>query len=125
MFKAQKKKIDSKFYFAEADGIIQTKEGAVSYKNGDAILTGVKGEQWPIKRDTFEATYVFDVNTGLCFKRPEIVMVEKSDVPFSVNVSWSNDPINGKVGDYRVSNLSGTDTWIVDSDIFNETYDLV
>lgn len=122
MFKAQKKQIDTKFYFSEKDDVINTKEGTVSCKTGDAVLTGVKGEQWPIKRDTFEKTYIFNQETGICFKRPEVVMVEKMSKPFSVVVSWSNDPIQGKAGDYRVSNVEGTDSWVVDNEIFNETY---
>src|SRR5262249_10597889 len=43
--------------FAGADGVCATLEGPVRYKAGDAIVTGVRGEQWPVERESFPASY--------------------------------------------------------------------
>src|SRR4051794_41552182 len=43
--------------FAAADGVCETLEGPVRFRAGDAILTGVQGERWPVRRDLFMAGY--------------------------------------------------------------------
>ena len=55
--KAIKKRIEVEFEFATEDGEIKTLEGVVSYKKGDAIITGIKGEKYPCRRDIFDETY--------------------------------------------------------------------
>ena len=42
---------------ATESGVISTLEGDMTYEAGDYICTGHKGEQWPVKKDIFEATY--------------------------------------------------------------------
>jgi hypothetical protein len=37
--------------------LMQTLEGPFSVKEGDWIITGVRGEKYPCKPDIFEATY--------------------------------------------------------------------
>jgi len=44
--------------FALADGVCETLEGPVHYQKGDALLTGVQGERYPVRRDLFMAAYV-------------------------------------------------------------------
>lgn len=39
------------------DYVIDTLEGAMHVSNGDWIITGVVGENYPCKPDIFEATY--------------------------------------------------------------------
>jgi len=39
------------------DFIIKTLEGLMSGKAGDYIITGVEGEQYPVKKEIFETTY--------------------------------------------------------------------
>lgn len=55
--KAIKKPVIVNFEYAQEDGVIQTLEGLMSYKAGDIIITGVKGEKYPCRRDIFEETY--------------------------------------------------------------------
>ncbi len=43
--------------FARSPGTVETLEGPVHYHAGDAIVTGVAGERWPVPRDTFFARY--------------------------------------------------------------------
>lgn len=37
--------------------VIHTLEGDMIVRNGDYIITGIKGERYPCKPDIFEATY--------------------------------------------------------------------
>lgn len=37
--------------------LIQTLEGTMRFERGDMLITGVKGEIYPCRRDIFEATY--------------------------------------------------------------------
>jgi hypothetical protein len=55
--KAIKKPIPVDFEFATDDGEIETLGGKMTYKKGDAIITGVKGEKYPCRRDIFDQTY--------------------------------------------------------------------
>jgi hypothetical protein len=55
--KAIKKPIAVDFEFAMEDGEIETLEGRMTYQKGDAIITGVKGEKYPCRRDIFDQTY--------------------------------------------------------------------
>ena len=41
----------------EVRGVIQTLEWVMTAIPGDWIITGIKGERYPCKRDIFEATY--------------------------------------------------------------------
>lgn len=121
---ARKKPIPVRFRFAECDQEVATLEGPVRCKTGDAILTGVQGEQWPVSRTYFDAKYELDEPAGTCIKKPVLVSVRKMDQPFSVRVAWADALIHGKAGDWLVTNGPG-DEGIVDADIFEKTYDIV
>ncbi len=61
-----KKPVPVKVEFATEDGVMQTKEGPVRYEKGQAILTGVQGERWPMPRERLEATYnIVDKEKGM------------------------------------------------------------
>ncbi len=58
IMKAMKKPILVDFELAKEDGFVEALGGRVSYEKGDAIITGVKGEKYPCRRDIFDGTYV-------------------------------------------------------------------
>ena len=58
--KAIKKPVVIDFEFATEDGEVEALGGKVKYKKGDAIITGVKGEKYPCRRDIFDQTYSID-----------------------------------------------------------------
>jgi len=125
----QKKAVLVEVCFAESDGVCRTKEGDVSFKAGDAILTGVEGEQWPIKRAKFDATYEAVPPTrhgenGQYRKRPIEVLALQMNEPFYVNVSWSEDRLEGKPGDWLLQ-YGEDDYGIVSQSIFEKTYDII
>lgn len=142
--RARKRPIPLRVHFAtEADlartddafsaGFIRTRETApddpgVRFAPGDAIVTGTRGEQWPIPRDRFEATYVpsvpggaFGVD-GLFHKAGDPVPVRRMDEPF--RVAALHGELVGGPGDYLVQYAPG-DFGIVSPDIFADTYDIV
>lgn len=115
-----KKPVVLGFEVAGMETVVQTKEGPVTAKPGDAIMTGTQGERWPIPKDKFAATY--DVlGDGKCAKKRIEVLALRMDGPFTVKVSWSAEPLVGKPGDYLVQYGKG-DFGIVDAKIFDETY---
>jgi hypothetical protein len=114
-------------HFATSDGVVKTKEGEVPYVAGDAIMTGTQGEQWPIVRKNFEATYE-PVNEGQEMgsdgkyaKRKIMVFAVRMETPFTVNVSWQDTPLHGQAGDWLVQ-YGKDDYGIVVKSIFEETY---
>lgn len=122
--KAIKKAIVLGFRFAVGVEVVKTIEGSVTAQAGDAVLTGTKGECWPIPRPKFEATYDFDEAAGNCAKKAIVVDAEEMSAPFEVVVGWSAEPLQGKAGDYRLTYGPG-DYGVVAREIFHETYDVV
>lgn len=55
--KAVKKPIPVSAYQTDKPIDIVTLEGVMHANTGDWILTGIEGEQWPVKREVFEKTY--------------------------------------------------------------------
>jgi len=125
----QKKTIPVAVMFSDKGGVCKTKEGNVIYKVGDAILTGVEGEQWPIERPKFDASYEAIAPTkngedGLYCKKPIQVFALQMNEPFYVNVSWLDDRIEGKAGDWLVQ-YGADDYGIIGQSIFEKTYKII
>lgn len=57
LYKVVKKNIPVEAYQTEKPLDIHTLEGVMHANTGDWIITGVEGEQWPVKKDIFEKTY--------------------------------------------------------------------
>ena len=120
-FQTAKKPIPLEFRYAETDETIETKEGPVGAKAGDAIMTGTEGEQWPIPAEKFAQTY--DVlGGGTASKKNIPVFAKEMSKPFQVKVSWSNDLLQGASGDYLVQYGPG-DYGVVGREIFGKTYE--
>ena len=127
--KVIKKPIHLTYSYIEEDCVIQTLEGPVNAGDGHVLLTGTKGEQWPIPINRFALTYETlsydkELKTGKCFKMPIEVEAQQMDKPFSVKVSWNEDLLHGNPGDYLVT-YGPDDFGVVAKEIFNETYEVV
>ena len=103
--KAIKKPIAVDFEFATEDGEIETLEGKMTYQKGDAIITGVKGEKYPCRRDIFDQTYDIVGNPENQKNEINIVIERKSRRLVSLcdavtfKVRYSQDiPLPGAVG---------------------------
>jgi hypothetical protein len=121
--KAMKKPIRLQFSIAVHDELIETLEGPVPAQTGDVILTGTKGERWPIRRERFDDTYATEDN-GICWKKPMVVDAVRMAEPFLVTVGWSNTPLHGKPGDWHIT-YAENDFGVVDAEVFEQTYDLL
>jgi hypothetical protein len=112
--------------FAEHDGELQTQEGLVAYRAGDAILTGPLGERWPVARGAFLESYEPEPPTrpgksGRYRKRPAVVLARRMSEPFSVRVGHGDDTLRGQRGDWLLQ-YAPDQHGIVSAEIFDQTY---
>jgi len=112
--------------FASADCVIQTLEGEVNCAAGDAILTGVQGERWPVARAHFDEMYepagefVHGCNGQYRKKSSAYTLAKKMDAPFIVRVG-QGDVIHGESGDWLTQYADGQQGVVAD-EIFSKTY---
>ena len=123
--KAWKKPIAIPVVFASRDGMLRTLEGPVAYRAGDALLTGVKGERWPVRRGEFEDRYLPAGGQpmfvdGDYLKRPVVVDAERMGAPFSVSLG-DGSVLSGRAGDWMITGADG-ERWVVADDVFVATY---
>jgi hypothetical protein len=123
-----KKPIPVKVIFAKEDGICQTLEGCVSYSKGDAILTGIVEEKWPVSRINFDERYIpsgqiVPGHEGIYIKVPMRVLALQLEGPMSVTLG-KGDILEGKSGDWLLQYSEG-EFGIIKDEIFRETYDFL
>jgi len=115
--------------FASTPGTCATLEGEIHYNAGDAIVTGTRGEKWPVGRLRFEATYEPEVGEtpgtdGRYRKRPALIRGRQLLEKTTVTLSDGRGILTGHAGDWLVR-YGEEDYAIIARDIFNETYDLI
>jgi len=121
VYNIQKKNIPLQYRIAVEPETIKTLEGPVQAPAGAYIMTGTKGENWPIPADKFKQTYdIIDDKTAA--KKPIPVLGKNMKEDFFVTVSWSPDKLKGKPGDWLVQYGPG-DYGVVEAGIFDDTYD--
>lgn len=124
-----KKKLPAQVELSATEKTISTPEGAVLCRLGDAIMTGVTGEHWPISRAQFEASYEAVPPTvmgqsGLYEKRPFEVDARQALAATQVTLADGHGVLTVKVGDWIVTGPDGQE-WVVDGNIFAATYSMV
>jgi hypothetical protein len=112
--------------FAAADGVYETLEGPVQFRAGDAILTGIQGERWPVRRDLFMASYrpvspTLAGENGSYRKLSTQTYALRMDRPRDIPVNWQRDLLHGHPGDWLLQYADGSYGVIKDS-IFYESY---
>ena len=125
---ARKKDLPLSVRFAAEDGVMPTLEGDVAYVRGDALVSGVRDECWPIAASYFARNYFRAPGTqagqdGLYYKKPVIVAAARMTESFSVNTP-GGALLCGEVGDWLVQYEQGH-YGIVRDEIFVETYELL
>jgi len=119
----QKKDIPLQFRVAEQPETIETLEGPQPAAVGAYIMTGTKGENWPIPKDEFEKNYnIIGDNTAA--KKPLPIPGKQMQEDFFVTPTWSPNKLHGKPGDWLVQYEPGN-YGVVEASIFDETYDLL
>ncbi|MDP1651557.1 MAG: PGDYG domain-containing protein [Rhodocyclaceae bacterium] len=115
--------------FATQDTIVHTREGAVTCRIGDALVTGVQGERWPIRRAYFESDYLpvppnVMGKDGLYHKAPQIVDASRVTCGSSVELEGGQGVLKAGVGDWILTGSDGR-RWVVADEIFQDTYVVV
>jgi len=119
-FETYKKPAQERYEIAQQDGTIQTLEGPVNYKAGYYILTGPKGERYPMPPEKF-AHLKDDQGHGICTPKKIIKVAKLADHDGAVKTSWG-ETLNYTAGnDYIVRHGPG-DYGVVKADIFKQTY---
>ena len=122
-FKTFKKSNPEQYRIATDTGVIQTLEGPVNYKKGYYILTGPKGEQYPIPPEKFRELKD-DAGNGVCYPKKIIKVAKLADHDGAVTTSWG-ETLNYQAGaDYIVRHGPG-DYGVIKKDIFAKTYEQV
>ena len=113
--------------FADGPGVCETLEGPVGYDTGDAILTGVRGERWPVRRNLFLASYkpvppAQAGENGSYRKIPVLTYALRLDRPCKVPAaSYQPYSLSGQPGDWLLQ-YADRSYGIVKDYIFRESY---
>jgi hypothetical protein len=113
--------------FADADCEVRTREGVVVARRGDAILTGVQGEQWRVSRARFADKYlpegaVQSGEPGTYRSRRYRVQALLASGPFVVLLADGVSRLEGQPGDWLVDYGDGS-LGIVAPGVFATTYE--
>ena len=127
---AVKKIIQFSVTFASEPGILETREGKVSYDKGDALLIGTEGESWPVARERFLETYSAYANTkpgddGIYIsKGTTSSLAIQVDTPFVVDLAEGRGSLRGERGDWLIQ-YAPREYGIVGQEIFETTFEAV
>jgi len=119
-FDTFKKPAQEKYEVAQQAGTVQTLEGPVQYEAGHYIMTGPKGEQYPITAEKFQ-NLKDDQGNGIATPKKIPKIAKLADHDGVIHTSWGD--LNYTTGnDYIVRHGTG-DYGAVKKDIFAQTYD--
>lgn len=115
--------------FATAARAVQTNEGLVQARPGDAILTGINGENWRVSQAKFPDKYRPAEGTrpgedGAYVSLPNKVFAVPMTTRFEVLLSDGESKLTGGAGDWLVDYGNGS-LGIVSSRVFDLTYEVV
>lgn len=120
--------VDVSVEFAAIAQTIETLEGPVQCQVGDAILTGVVGERWPVSASHFAQKYEPCAGqaigiSGRYQKTIRKVEAVQLDEPIDIQLSDGRGTLHGEPGDWCVWH-GENDAAIVRKDIFSASYEL-
>jgi len=122
-FKTYKRPAKEHYEIASEPGTIDTLEGPVKYPKGFYIMTGPKGEQYPISPEKF-SELKDDLGNGVCTPRKIIKFAKLADHSGSVDTSWG-EKLNYNSGEDVIVRHGKNDYGVVKKDIFNQTYEKI
>jgi hypothetical protein len=126
---AVKKDITIPVTFALEDGELETREGIVSYRKGDALLRGGEDETWPVTLQHFNEVYVPTPDTipgknGNYSKKAFPVLALQVKEAFVVELSDNRGLLQGAANDWLLQ-YAPNNYGIVVQEIFAMTYEIV
>lgn len=123
-FKAYKKADKREpFQIASQSGTIDTLEGPVDYNEGDYIITGPKGEQYPISPGKFKELKT-DNGDGTASPKKIVKLVKLADHNGHVVLQYNGSKLNYLKGEDYIVRHGKDDYGVVKRDIFTQTYEL-
>ena len=108
---------------------VQSREGVVHARPGDAILTGVSGEHWRVSRERFAEKYrpvppTIAGESGRYASLPYRIMAVPMTEAFEVLLADGVSRLRGSAGDWLVDYGDGS-LGVVSPPIFATTYELI
>ena len=108
---------------------VQTAEGSVQAKPGDAIITGLAGEHWRVSRARFAERYrpvppTVPGEPGPYVSLPNRVLALRMNVPFEVVLADGVSHLAGRAGEWLIDYGDGS-LGIVSKPIFATTYEIL
>jgi hypothetical protein len=122
-FKTYKRPAKEHYEIATEPGTIDTLEGPVKYPKGFYIMTGPKGEQYPISPEKFN-DLKDDLGNGVCTPKKIIKWAKLADHSGSVDTSWG-EKLQYNTGEDVIVRHGKDDYGVVKKDIFAQTYEKV
>jgi hypothetical protein len=122
-FKAYKRPAKERYEIADEPGTIDTLEGPVKYPKGFYIMTGPKGEQYPISPEKFN-DLKDDLGDGVCTPKKIVKWAKLADRSGSVDTSWG-EKLHYNPGEDVIVRHGDNDYGVVKIDIFKQTYEKV
>ena len=120
-FETYKKPAKEKYEIADEPGTIETLEGPVKYPAGYYIMTGPKGEQYPITPEKFR-DLKDDLGDGVCTPKKIMKIAKLADHSGSVATSWG-EKLHYTPGEDVIVRHGENDYGVVKKDIFTQTYE--
>lgn len=122
-FNSYKRPAKERYEIASEPGTIDTLEGPVKYPKGFYIMTGPKGEQYPISPEKFN-DLKDDQGDGVCTPKKIIKWAKLADHSGSVDTSWG-EKLQYNTGEDVIVRHGENDYGVVKKDIFAQTYEKV
>lgn len=122
--RARKREVEVRVQFALAPGRLQTLEGEVQVRPGDAVVTGLHGERWRVSAGRFEAKYRPGPTPDRYVSRPYEVHALRLEEACEVMLSDGLSTLRGRPGDWLLDYGDGS-LGIVAAHLFDLTYELL
>jgi len=124
--KARRRALVFSVIFSTASRTIETPEGPVQCSPGDAVITGIHGEEWPVGKDRFDELYEPVPPTkrgedGAYRRLPLDVDAAEIMDDCSFKLPGKRGTINAQAGDWLVRQPDGG-MGVVAQEVFEETY---
>lgn len=115
--------------FACEPGVLQTREGEVAYEAGDALMTGVEGERWPIPADVFPTLYrptegVEAGCPGAYVRIPDELVAVQVTEPVVIALQDGRGSLRAEPGDWLLQGADGQKRVVSDAAL-GETYHIL
>ena len=119
-FKTFKKPAKEKYEIADESGTVDTLEGPIRYEAGHYIMTGPKGEKYPITPEKFN-NLKDDQGNGIATPKKIPKIAKLADHDGVLRTSWGD--LNYTKGNDSIVRHGEGDYGAVKKDIFQQTYD--